>query len=108
MFIFKIILFSLLVIGIKSQKTQAPCRTWCMMPYVYSWEQLRYYCCDNQVKDGNCPPIRSMCPVITALSSRRTTTHLSPVVCQNDGNCAGTDKCCYDVCIMHYTCKPAE
>ncbi|CAL4159464.1 unnamed protein product, partial [Meganyctiphanes norvegica] len=76
------------------------CRRWCRTP------QGQAYCCEeaNQplqaavLKQGYCPPVRPQCPP--------TRGFLPPRQCSSDGGCAGYDKCCFDVCLQHHTCKP--
>merc|ERR1739842_247801 len=51
-------------------------------------------------KPGQCPAIRPQCPP----SSRQNGQ--APNGCTSDAQCAGSDKCCYDTCLTHHTCKP--
>ncbi|XP_069676366.1 uncharacterized protein [Periplaneta americana] len=113
MFIYEIVLLSLLMVGTNSQTSTSvpqttPCRLWCQLPCTYPWQPVQYYCCDAQVKSGNCPPIRPMCPGPVGGSPPGGRSYEAPPVCNSDYNCAGSDKCCYDQCLMHYTCKPAD
>ncbi|KAK7078796.1 hypothetical protein SK128_013928 [Halocaridina rubra] len=48
------------------------------------------------IKPGYCPPIRPVCPGLKQF----------PVPCTSDVQCAGLDKCCFDTCLEHHTCKP--
>jgi hypothetical protein len=111
MLVFKMTLISLLVVGTSSQlptaNTQTPCRLWCQLPCIYPWQTPQYYCCDMHVKLGRCPPVRAVCPESNPPFETGSIS-LHPVVCQSDSQCSGTDKCCYDRCLLHYTCKPAE
>ncbi|KAA0200681.1 hypothetical protein HAZT_HAZT004121 [Hyalella azteca] len=80
------------------------CRYWCRTP------DFKYYCCPtgwpttsttttvSPVKPGLCPPVRPVCPRIFG----------PPNPCKVDINCPGADKCCYDVCLTHFVCKPPE
>merc|ERR1739842_192137 len=29
-----------------------------------------------------------------------------PAQCSNDSRCPGAEKCCFDTCLQHHTCKP--
>lgn len=69
------------------------CKNWCKAP------SGRYECCDD-LKPGQCPPVRPTCPSVRS--------DLPPTPCTNDAYCPGTDKCCYDVCLEHRTCKPVS
>ncbi|XP_043233018.1 uncharacterized transmembrane protein DDB_G0289901-like [Amphibalanus amphitrite] len=61
------------------------------------------YCCDYgknrggppEIHGGQCPPARLICP--NGDFFRR---------CAHDGQCASSDKCCYDACANHHICKP--
>ncbi|XP_042226651.1 keratin, type II cytoskeletal 2 epidermal-like [Homarus americanus] len=77
------------------------CRYWCRT------RLGRPYCCETPfqrqsfarvVKFGYCPPVRTICPPIR--------NFLPPYVCSSDGSCPGIDKCCFDSCLHHHTCKP--
>merc|ERR1712179_101162 len=76
------------------------CRYWCRTP------QGQAYCCEggNEVaslptlKPGQCPPVRPQCPP-TRLGFR------PPQQCSNDSRCPGVEKCCFDTCLQHHTCK---
>ncbi|CAL4181924.1 unnamed protein product [Meganyctiphanes norvegica] len=77
------------------------CARWCKD------DQGRAYCChdgrdtvgNSEVHHGHCPPIRKVCPA---------TRFQSPQVCSDDGECAYSSKCCFDKCLDHHTCKPAQ
>ncbi|CAL4149818.1 unnamed protein product, partial [Meganyctiphanes norvegica] len=81
------------------------CRYWCRTP------QGQAYCCENShqassggfgfVKPGQCPPVRPSCPP-TGRSFR------PPSQCSSDGRCPGSEKCCFDTCLQHHTCKPPQ
>ncbi|CAL4096649.1 unnamed protein product [Meganyctiphanes norvegica] len=49
-------------------------------------------------KPGQCPAVRPSCPP--------TRFGQPPKPCSSDGGCVGVDKCCFDVCLQHHTCKP--
>lgn len=49
----------------------------------------------------NCPPLRAHCP-------RTYDWYKPPVFCESDDHCNDWEKCCYDVCLEHKTCKDAE
>jgi len=76
------------------------CRYWCRTP------QGQSYCCEHDdevavlptVKPGQCPPVRPQCPP-TRLGFR------PPQQCSNDSRCPGVEKCCFDTCLQHHTCK---
>merc|ERR1712142_933421 len=78
----------------------ASCRRWCRTP------QGQAYCCEGAnepisaavTKQGQCPPVRPSCPP--------TRFGQPPRTCSSDGGCAGLDKCCFDTCLQHHTCKP--
>ncbi|XP_042891674.1 glycine-rich cell wall structural protein 2-like [Penaeus japonicus] len=67
------------------------CKKWCKAP------TGNYECCDD-LKPGQCPPVRPTCPSVRSV--------LPPTPCTNDAYCLGTDKCCYDTCLEYRTCKP--
>merc|ERR1712128_123495 len=79
---------------------QASCRRWCRTP------QGQAYCCESGnealtaavTKPGQCPPVRPSCPP--------TRFGGAPTTCSSDGACRGLDKCCFDTCLQHHTCKP--
>lgn len=64
-------------------------------PFVHSpWEKKK--------AKKHCPPLRSHCP-------RSYDWYDMPTFCDDDEDCHhSSDKCCYDVCLEHKTCKPAE
>ncbi|CAL4063316.1 unnamed protein product [Meganyctiphanes norvegica] len=84
------------------------CKYWCKTP------QNQYYCCEQpgqQIGGGNpggnvgtkpgfCPPVRPKCPP--------TRFGGPPRQCSNDYSCGGRDKCCFDTCLQHHTCKPVQ
>merc|ERR1712106_544118 len=78
----------------------ASCRRWCRTP------QGQAYCCESAneqitaaiTKQGQCPPVRPSCPP--------TRFGQPPRQCSSDGACGGYDKCCFDTCLQHHTCKP--
>merc|ERR1711970_488101 len=78
----------------------ASCRRWCRTP------QGQAYCCEGAnepisaavTKQGQCPPVRPSCPP--------TRFGQPPRQCSSDGGCVGLDKCCFDTCLQHHTCKP--
>ena len=53
------------------------------------------------VKFGKCPPVRPVCP--PTRSGFRP-----PTQCSHDGKCPGSEKCCFDRCLGHHTCKYPE
>merc|ERR1719378_1121939 len=75
------------------------CRYWCRTP------QGQAYCCEGgnevaslpTVKPGQCPPVRPQCPP--------TRGFRPPQQCSNDSRCPGVEKCCFDTCLQHHTCK---
>jgi len=76
------------------------CRYWCRTP------QGQSYCCESgqdlptlpSVKPGQCPPVRPQCPPTRA-------GFRPPAQCSNDSRCPGAEKCCFDTCLQHHTCK---
>ncbi|XP_071552780.1 uncharacterized protein [Panulirus ornatus] len=84
-----------------SGSSSGSCRYWCRTP------TRQYYCCEGgdepsshpTVKPGRCPPVRPQCPRV-GVSFRPPTT------CSHDSKCPGSEKCCYDTCLGHHTCKP--
>nr|XP_027235946.1 keratin, type II cytoskeletal 1-like [Penaeus vannamei] len=78
----------------------ASCRAWCKTP------QNQAYCCEDSsepitipvVKPGSCPPVRPQCPPVRS-------GYRPPNQCSNDSKCPGYEKCCYDTCLKHHTCK---
>ncbi|XP_063597669.1 uncharacterized protein LOC134774237 [Penaeus indicus] len=76
------------------------CRYWCKTP------QNQAYCCEDEsdhvsqpfVKPGSCPPVRPQCPPVRS-------GFRPPNQCSNDSRCPGHEKCCYDTCLEHHTCK---
>ena len=49
----------------------------------------------------HCPPLRAHCP-------RTYKWYKPPKHCDSDHECDEEEKCCYDVCLEHKTCKDAE
>ncbi|XP_066968457.1 elastin-like [Macrobrachium rosenbergii] len=79
------------------------CKYWCRTP------QQQAYCCDQGnnggrfpgVRPGYCPPVRPACPP--------TRFGGPPITCAHDNDCASfSDKCCFDTCLEHHVCKPAQ
>lgn len=81
-------------------KPAQDCTYWCKNPEGFP------YCCQKGVnKDpvrlnsGICPPQGPTC--YTTFSGPK------PLICAQDGQCKSqTEKCCYDTCLHHPTCKP--
>ncbi|XP_076051103.1 uncharacterized protein LOC143031311 [Oratosquilla oratoria] len=72
-----------------------PCKNYCKNEY-----SNKYECCDH-IRPGQCPPVRSVCPL--------SDTFQPPNPCFNDDDCYGEqDKCCFDTCLGHKTCKPIQ
>ncbi|KAK4314666.1 hypothetical protein Pmani_014050 [Petrolisthes manimaculis] len=78
------------------------CRYTCKDP------EGKVYCCrfgDDEIitptgpKPGSCPPVRQKCP---------ERGFFDPSVCSHDSICPGSQKCCYDRCLEHHTCKPPQ
>ncbi|XP_076051007.1 uncharacterized protein LOC143031268 [Oratosquilla oratoria] len=76
------------------------CIKWCHTPLNV------VYCCAHPgpgdsfpgVKPGSCPPIRYQC-------SQHRVQNSDPQICTHDGNCRGSEKCCYDTCWKEHVCK---
>ncbi|XP_032666245.1 uncharacterized protein LOC116841893 [Odontomachus brunneus] len=49
----------------------------------------------------HCPPLRTHCP-------RTYDWYKPPALCESNDDCNDWEKCCYDVCLEHKTCKDAE
>ncbi|CAL4178570.1 unnamed protein product, partial [Meganyctiphanes norvegica] len=87
-------------VGSGGYGSSGSCRYWCRTP------QGQAYCCEGgnevaslpTVKPGQCPPVRPQCPP-TRLGFR------PPQQCSNDSRCPGVEKCCFDTCLQHHTCK---
>ncbi|KAG7156563.1 whey acidic protein-like isoform X2 [Homarus americanus] len=89
--------------SVKGGSVKGGCRYWCRTPMGQS------YCCEEnsdpqislstRVKSGRCPPVRHQCPPVRSFAIR-------PTQCSDDSRCPGRDKCCYDTCLQHHTCKP--
>nr|AME17866.1 CruI-1 [Penaeus japonicus] len=70
-------------------------------------EERPAYCCDDGLiqpqptetnNRGDCPDIRTHCLRFKG----------PPNVCAHDGFCPSHQKCCWDTCLDHHTCKPAQ
>lgn len=65
-----------------------------------------FYCCDDgtnphterkpDIHGGNCPMVRSLCIRNTLI-----------IKCAHDGQCAPSDRCCFDACVDRHICKQA-
>ncbi|CAL4134592.1 unnamed protein product, partial [Meganyctiphanes norvegica] len=55
--------------------------------------------CQPTGKPGQCPPVRPECPPARQFIQ-------PPNPCTEDAQCSGSNKCCYDICLTHNTCKP--
>lgn len=51
--------------------------------------------------EKECPPLRPNCP-------RTYGWYKPPSFCDSDHDCDKWEKCCYDVCLDHKTCKDVE
>lgn len=51
--------------------------------------------------EKHCPPLRTHCP-------RTHDWYMPPISCDADADCDKGEKCCYDVCLEHKTCKQSE
>ena len=86
--------------GLGGVASSGSCRYWCRTP------QGQSYCCESgqdlpslpTVKPGQCPPVRPQCPPTRA-------GFRPPAQCSNDSRCPGAEKCCFDTCLQHHTCK---
>jgi len=86
--------------GYGGSSSSGSCRYWCRTP------QGQAYCCEGgnevaslpTVKHGQCPPVRPQCPPTRA-------GFRPPQQCSNDSRCPGQEKCCFDTCLQHHTCK---
>jgi len=86
--------------GFGGAASSGSCRYWCRTP------QGQSYCCESgqdlpslpSVKPGQCPPVRPQCPPTRA-------GFRPPTQCSNDSRCPGAEKCCFDTCLQHHTCK---
>ncbi|KAL2742563.1 crustin 4 [Vespula maculifrons] len=65
------------------------------------WHPLVHPSWEKKMKMKHCPPLRSHCP-------RSYDWYDLPMLCDDDDQCQNKEKCCYDVCLEHKTCKPAE
>merc|ERR1712212_684242 len=82
------------------QSGSSSCRRWNRTP------QGQAYCAEGAnepltaaiTKQGQCPPVRPSCPPTRNFGPPRT--------CSSDGACPNFDKCCFDTCLQHHTCKP--
>merc|ERR1712106_580569 len=83
------------------------CSYWCQTP------SRQYYCCEQPGqslgnggggfggnKPGQCPAVRPQCPPVRNFRP--------PSQCSSDSRCPGSEKCCYDTCLRHRTCKPPQ
>jgi hypothetical protein len=67
----------------------------------FSWSSHDYSPSDHvQETEGTCPEIRPFCP-------RSNDWEQPPIRCDTDNECYHMQKCCYDVCLDHKTCKSA-
>ncbi|XP_015112698.1 uncharacterized protein LOC107038232 [Diachasma alloeum] len=55
---------------------------------------------EPETPKSRCPPARSVCP--------RSWNFDPPKLCDSDKACGPWEKCCYDICLDHKACKPAE
>jgi len=86
--------------GLGGVASSGSCRYWCRTP------QGQSYCCESgqdlpslpSVKPGQCPPVRPQCPPTRA-------GFRPPTQCSNDSRCPSAEKCCFDTCLQHHTCK---
>merc|ERR1711962_473158 len=74
--------------GVGGVGSSGSCRYWCRTP------QSQSYCCES----GQGPPVRPQCPPTRA-------GFRPPAQCSNDSRCPGAEKCCFDTCLQHHTCK---
>lgn len=124
-------LYLLLLFIILTKAHVRSCKYWCKMGH------HRYYCCPSGKSDSSsehswhsflfpwfwfgivgspvahpwqevemkpkkhCPPMRTYCP-------RMYEWYKPPKFCDSDSECEKEEKCCYDVCLEHKTCKKAE
>ncbi|XP_043209169.1 uncharacterized protein LOC122374462 isoform X1 [Amphibalanus amphitrite] len=76
------------------------CRYFCIRPTTNE-----PYCCDDgtnragdpSIHGGKCPRLRLLCIRFSFFNK-----------CAHDGQCAASDKCCYDACIDMHICKRAD
>jgi len=123
-------LYLLLLFIILTKAHVKSCKYWCK-------SHQRYYCCPSGKNDSSsehswrsfffpwfwfgiieshmehpwhevemkpekqCPPLRPHCP-------RTYEWYKPPKFCDSDHECEEWEKCCYDVCLEHKTCKNAE
>nr|XP_045614707.1 uncharacterized protein LOC123768291 isoform X2 [Procambarus clarkii] len=67
------------------------------------------YCCGpeglpikrEQHHRGSCAPPLKQC-------TGRFAAFAKPRLCPHDGHCSRDEKCCFDTCLDHHTCKPAQ
>lgn len=63
-------------------------------PHVeYPWQEMK--------PEKHCPPVRAHCP-------RSYEWYKPPEFCESNHECNELEKCCYDVCLDHKTCKEVE
>nr|AAQ15293.1 PET15 [Panulirus argus] len=79
-----------LVLG-APQQSDSTCTDFCEDPVLGLGH---YVCCYHE---GKCPS-RQFCP-------HHIGAKVGPTICEFDYQCSKTEKCCYDVCLKHKTCK---
>ena len=91
-----LLLLGLAVAAVTASPTAAPsnCHKWCRRPH-----QPRHYCC---VRPGECPKPREGDSCTVGADS---SDFDGPSLCDDDGDCATSDKCCLDSCVGKKVCK---
>ncbi|XP_076645012.1 uncharacterized protein LOC143354639 [Halictus rubicundus] len=69
-----------------------------LSPFLSHWPEVSVT--ERETKK-HCPPLRTHCP-------RTYDWYTPPNSCDSDSDCGKSEKCCYDVCLEHKTCKLSE
>ena len=90
------VLLLCVAVVVTSSPTAPPsnCHRWCRRPHA-----PKEHCC---VRPGKCPPKREEGSCVLGAAS---SDEFGYSLCDDDGDCALTDKCCEDTCIKKKVCK---